>query len=313
MTDYARLIDKETWDFIRETESWYPPVAVSRTVAEQRDVYNKLCRAFFRGYPDGVKATDLTADGVPVREYICADRNDAAVVFYLHGGGFVVGGLESHDDICAEICAATGFTVVSADYRLAPEHVHPASYDDAVKAFDWVKSRHDRPVVLVGDSAGGNLCAAVSHTRRGDKIAGQVLIYPVLEHRDSGGSRDIHADAPMLTTADMTYYEAVRTGGVIPSDDPRYMPMQDSHFDGLPPTVAVSAECDPLCDDAERYCALLNDAGGRALCLREAGLVHGYLRARRTVARAQVSFDRILKSVALLGAGQMPTSDDLDS
>ncbi|MDH5798257.1 MAG: alpha/beta hydrolase, partial [Paracoccaceae bacterium] len=109
------------------------------------------------------------------------------------------------------------------------------------------------------------------------------------------------------------YYEAVRTGGVIPSDDPRYMPMQDSHFDGLPPTVAVSAECDPLCDDAERYCALLNDAGGRALCLREAGLVHGYLRARRTVARAQVSFDRILKSVALLGAGQMPTSDDLDS
>src|SRR6218665_576737 len=142
MTDYSLLIDDETWAFIERTNSFYPPETIDYTIDQQRAVYDRMCREFFTGYPDGVSA-DTTAISlpdrtIPIRRYRAARYDDHAVVIYYHGGGFVVGGLESHDDICAEICLRTGFEVVSVDYRLAPEHKHPTSFDDAVAAFEWV-------------------------------------------------------------------------------------------------------------------------------------------------------------------------------
>lgn len=211
-TEYAALIDQETWAFIEKTLSFYPPDAVDHTVAQQRDVYNTMCKAFFAGYPESVSSSDqfVQADGrqIPVRTYEKEATSPEAICLYFHGGGFVVGGLDSHDDVCAEICEYTGFRVVAVDYRLAPEHPHPASFEDCLAAFEHVAATSSLPIVLCGDSAGGNLVAAVSHNVRGHSRTpvGQVLIYPGLGGVQSQGSYITHRHAPMLSTRDTLYY-----------------------------------------------------------------------------------------------------------
>lgn len=164
------------------------------------------------------------------------------------------------------------------------------------------------PVVLCGDSAGGNLAAAVSHTVRGDdrQPIGQVLIYPGLGGATDRGSYLTHAQAPMLTTRDTLYYAEIRGGGFNWSTDPRFAPLADPDFSGLPDTVVISAECDPLSDDGRHYCQRVSAAGGKAIWNNEPGLVHGYLRARHTVTRARSSFRRICTAVHLLGQGRWP-------
>ena len=119
--DYQRLIDAETWAYIERLDASYPPGAVDMTIAEQRAAYDTMCRVFHQPRPERVAVTDRAFGDVPCRVYSCGS-SDVTVVYY-HGGGFVVGGLESHDDICAEICARTEFDVISVDYSLAPEVV----------------------------------------------------------------------------------------------------------------------------------------------------------------------------------------------
>lgn len=307
--DYSTLIDAETWAFIRGSESWYPPETATFPVEKQREIYDAMCRAFFRGIPEGVTAEDLGMGGVPCRVY--ASGPASVSVLYLHGGGFVVGGLESHNDVCAEICAATGFRVVAVDYRLAPEHLHPAAYDDALAVARATLAAVPGALVLAGDSAGGTLASAVAQTLKGDpRIAGQVLIYPGLGGDRDRGSYLTHAQAPMLTRDDVIYYATVRyEGGEEPPDDPTAAPLWAPSFAGLPPTVAFAAECDPLADDARDYCSLIAAEGGRAHLVPEPGLVHGYLRARSTVARARDSFTRIIQAIAALGEGRWPYGD----
>lgn len=307
MTDYSLLIDDETWAFIERTNSFYPPETIDYTIDQQREVYDRMCREFFTGYPDGVSAETKTIvlpdRTIPVRRYRAMRYDPHAVVIYYHGGGFVVGGLESHDDICAEICQRTGFEVVSVDYRLAPEHKHPASFDDALAGFEWVAQGYENQIILCGDSAGGNLAATVAHATRQHprKPIGQMLIYPGLGGDHTKGSYVTHADAPMLTMRDLIFYKDIRTDGGDYSRDPSYAPLSDPDFTGLPPTVIISAECDPLSSDGEAYRDRMLAAGGKAWWHEETGLVHGYLRARHTVARARESFSRIVDSIEMLG------------
>lgn len=302
--DYARLIDDETWAFIQRTDAFYPPEAVSFTIADQRRVYDEMCREFFNGYPDGVQANDRQFSGVPCRVYV--SEPSKVTVVYLHGGGFVVGGLESHDDVCADICARTGFRVVSVDYRLCPEHLHPAPFDDAMSATKAIADTFDGPIILVGDSAGGNLAAAVAHETRGAglPIVGQVLIYPGLGGDMSKGSYLTHAKAPMLTLNDILFYKTIRVGDAPePAHDASYAPLQDVDFSGLPQTAIITAQCDPLASDGEDYAKALSNAGVPVTLTEEPGLVHGYLRARTTVARAARSFERIIGHIRAFGTG----------
>lgn len=304
-TNYRELIDGPTWAFIKATDAEYPPDTASLTIAQQRAIYDRMCRAFHRGYPAGVSAEDRAIAGVPCRIFAGA----GPVVLYLHGGGFVVGGLESHDDICAEIRARTGLGVVCADYRLSPEHLHPAAFDDCVAVARALAATG--PILLCGDSAGGNLCAAVAHALRGTgaEIPGQVLVYPGLGGDTDTGSYLTHAHAPMLTRDDVLFYKNIRHGAPPPQGDASVSPLQDTEFSGLPPTLAISAQCDPLADDARDYAAKVNAAGGRAVWVEEPGLVHAYLRARHTVPRAAASFTRIVDALTAMANRQWPQGD----
>lgn len=312
MADYSKLLDDETRAFIARTDAFYPPETVDQPVEVQREIYDRMCRAFFNGYPDGVTAetTAIAAEGrdIPIRIYRNAQSSSAAVVIYYHGGGYILGGLESHDDVCAELCERTGFEVISVDYRLAPEHLHPAAFDDAVAAFSWVSAERTAPIIVCGDSAGGNLASTTSHfIRNGPRVpVGQLLIYPDLGGERTGASYSEHADAPMLNRRDMIFYAGIRSAGRDISNDPTAAPLADTNYAGLPPTVVITAQCDPLSSDGEIYRDRILAAGGKAVWREEKGLVHGYLRGRTTIRRARDSFDRIVASLQALAAGEMP-------
>jgi acetyl esterase len=306
MADYHKLIDAEIWAFIEKTNGFYPPDTATYGVDDQRRIYNEMCAGFRVTYPIGVSAQDRSYGDVPCRHYTCGGGE--AVVMYYHGGGFVVGGLDSHDDVCAELCAATGHDVVSVDYRMAPEHKHPAMFDDAMAATRAVFAQIGKPLVLCGDSAGGNLAACVSHLARGTElvIRGQVLIYPGLGGDFDKGSHIEFGDAPMLTRDDIVIYRDVRLAGDEPVGDPSYAPLHDTDFSGLPPTVINTAQCDPLSSDGNDYEAALKAAGVKVHRVDEAGLVHGHLRARHMSARSAASFERIKQAVAALAAQKWP-------
>lgn len=301
MPDYQTLIDAPTWAFIEKTNASYPENTATLSISDQRAIYDRMCAAFDTPYPLGVTSHDAPLAGVPCRIYPGSERT----VLYLHGGGYVVGGLHSHDGVCADIRAATGLTVVSADYRLSPEHKHPAAFDDACAVARALAQKG--PLILVGDSAGANLAAATCHALRGHPmIKGQVLIYPGLGGDLNTGSYLTHAQAPMLTRDDVLYYKDIRHDGPAPDGDPTVSPLQDTDFSKLPMTLALAAECDPLADDAPAYAAKIAQAGGRAHSITEKGLIHGYLRARHSVPRAQESFQRITDTITAFAQGHWP-------
>lgn len=306
--DYRTLIDAEMWAYIERLDNSYPPDAVSLSIADQRAHYDAMCNVFRAPRPAGVRTSDRDFGGVACRVYT-AGGSDVTVVYY-HGGGFVVGGLESHDDVCAEIAARTGFDVIAVDYGLAPEVVFPGCFSDAWSAFAAIAEERQGDLLLAGDSAGGNLAAAVAHHSRGrveGRVIGQVLIYPGLGGDTTRGSYVEHANAPHLTKADLDFYRTVRTGGAEPpAGDPRYAPLADSDFSGLPPTVIVTAACDPLASDGESYRDALRGAGGKAVWFDEPGLVHACLRARNMSSRAAAFFDRVVDGIAALGAREWP-------
>jgi len=320
---YQSLLDEEMWSFIEQTLVAMPPELASEPVEIQRLAYDKLNRHFNTESPDHVRTTDILAstnsEVVQCRLYQYteseADASTEAVIVYFHGGGFVFGNLDSHDGICAEICERTQLRVVSAEYRLSPEHAHPAAFTDAVTTYQWARQQFDCPIILCGDSAGANLAAAVSHHVRDEgaianALLGQVLIYPALGGDMSRGSYQEHRDAPMLTLDEVHYFIGARFGEVPTAPDSTAAPLQDQNFSGLPPTITFSAECDPLRDDGADYCHAIRHTGGVAQDVMETGLVHGYLRARHTVERARISFTRICEALSAIASSRWPDSDN---
>jgi acetyl esterase len=311
LADYDLLLDDEVRAFLARTELHYPPDAVDLSVEDQRRVYNAMCADFDAGYPDSVTAQDRAFGGVSCRVYSCSEPV-AGTVFFCHGGGFVVGGLDSHDSICAEFCASTGMQVVAVDYGLSPEHPFPQDFEDAWAAFEAVCAETEASIVLCGDSAGGNLVAAIAHYARGridGRLMGCLLIYPGLGGDRTRGSYVTHADAPGLSVRDLAFYQSLRSGGQDRTGDPRFAPLQDTDFSKLPPTVILTAQCDPLSSDGEAYRDAIQAAGGRAVWIEEAGLVHAHLRARHMSQRAATSFARMIQALTLLRAGQITDLD----
>lgn len=303
--------DPEVVEFITRTLAFYPADAYGYSVEQNRAVYDAYCAAFRRERPAGITVEDFTiaAKGpdrkIPARRYRPTRKaHDDIAVLYLHGGGMVVGGLHSHDDVCAEMAANTGIEVVAADYRLAPENPHPAFTDDAEAAFLHLAGP-GRDVIVAGDSAGGNLTAAVSLRRKAKGAPvpiGQVLIYPGLGGDPRKGSYLENAQAPLLTTEEALSYFKIISGGRerMEVSDADIMPIKASDFSGLPPAFVVTADIDPLRDDGRDYVEAIRRAGGIAAYRNEPELVHGYLRARAMSRRAADSFSAICRAVTRL-------------
>ena len=283
--EYRQYLSPEVLAFIDETLAFYPDDLDPTDWAAQRRVYNAMAAHFHAGRPVGLQVSDQWIADVPVRLYGPPSKT---TVLYAHGGGFVLGGLESHDDVCAEIADLTGCRVVSVDYRLSPEHPHPAAYEDTVAVAEMLCA--EGPVVLCGDSAGGTLCAAIAGTRVDLGFVGQVLIYPMIGYPARGGSFDVHSHAPLLSTSDLAFYADVRGGS---PDDPRLIPALGD-LSALPPTWLFPAECDPLCDDAVRFADAIK--GEVHLCQQD-GLVHGWLRARDRSDMTRQAFGQIINAI----------------
>lgn len=291
--------------FLDKVAASYPPHSEVSSVEEGRQAYSVMCKHFDVPIPGDVTIKDDVVAGrdgpIPIRIYDNEHSGTDVVVIYYHGGGFVIGNLDTHNTICAEMAHKTGFKIVAVDYRLTPEHLFPAHFHDALDVF---LAMDKGKTIVCGDSAGGTLAAAVCVDRHATKqlpIA-QVLIYPFL-----GGeilnlpSYEQASDAPLLTTADIHYFEKLRSNGNPQNDDPTYFPLVQPDFSGFPPCAAFAAEFDPIRDDAIEYVKRLKNSGVDANCTVEKGLVHGYLRGRHLCSEMTDSFQRICASIRQFG------------
>jgi acetyl esterase/lipase len=225
------------------------------------------------------------ASPIPVRIYTPSGSGSFPVLVYFHGGGWVIGNIETHDAPCRALTNTANSIVVSVDYRLAPEHRFPAAVEDCYAATRWVAeyaaeiAGDASRIAVGGDSAGGNLAAAVAlaaRDRGGPPLVFQLLVYPVTDHRfDTPSYRD-NADGYFLTRDAMLwfwghYLESEETGG-----SPLASPLRAEDLRRLPPAFVMTAEYDPLRDEAEAYASRLRDAGVPVTVKRYDGTIHGF-------------------------------------
>jgi len=204
------------------------------------------------------------------------------LVAFFHGGGWVIGDLDTHDNMARNVCRGTRAVVVSADYRLAPEHPFPAAADDAVAVARYLAAHGaefggDGRLAVAGDSAGGNLAAVAAQalTRDGTPLAGQFLIYPAVDAGGGYPSRAENAKGYLLEQDTIDWFLGHYAGASRDNADPRLSPLHGD-LAGLPPAVIVTAEYDPLRDEGEAYGKALAAAGVAADVRRCPGMIHGF-------------------------------------
>ncbi|MCB1000734.1 MAG: alpha/beta hydrolase [Acidimicrobiales bacterium] len=226
---------------------------------------------------------DLDADGVRCRLYRPSDAPGLGLLVYLHGGGWVIGDLESHDEVCRVLAAGSRHAVLSVDYRLAPEHPFPAALDDGVAALRWARAHADElgcradAIAIGGDSAGGNLAAAIANLGVVPLVF-QLLVYPVTDATCSSPSHEENGTGYFLTAAGMRWFVEHYLGGLTPPTDPRVSPLaaDDATLAAAPPALVITAEFDPLRDEGDAYAARLQAAGVATSHVRFAGMFHGF-------------------------------------
>ncbi|MFZ9698055.1 MAG: alpha/beta hydrolase [Ilumatobacteraceae bacterium] len=231
------------------------------------------------------KMTDIDAGGVPARLYKPNDDANLPLLVYYHGGGWVLGSVESHDSVCRAICMQTPCAVLSIEYRLAPEHPFPAPLVDCVNATRWAHLNaaslgcDPNRIAIGGDSAGGNIAAAIANMQV-IPAAYQLLIYPVTDCHLGHSSHQENKDGPFLTHAGMKWFVHHYVSGTNTSlDDPRLSPLfeSDANLAAAPPTCVITAEFDPLRDEGDAYAAKLASLGVPVSHIRFSGQFHGFV------------------------------------
>ncbi len=223
-----------------------------------------------------------TVEGRPARLYRPSAAGPVPTLVFLHGGGFVIGDLDTHDQTCRRLCRGADVVVLSVDYRLAPEHPFPAGLDDARAAVRWAADRLESlggaPVLAVGgDSAGGNLSTVVAQEQP-ELVQAQLLIYPATDVAGEHPSRVENASGYFLDLPTMEWFfgHYVSTVEGLEPGDPRLAPLHGS-VAGVAPALVVTAEFDPLRDEGEAYAARLAEAGVAVDVVRYDGMIHGFL------------------------------------
>ncbi|MFZ5475501.1 MAG: alpha/beta hydrolase [Myxococcota bacterium] len=259
------------------------------TPAEARAAFRRGI-AVVAARPLACEVEDALAGGVPVRIY----RGRGPTLVYLHGGGWCIGDLDTHDVLCRRLAVEAGRVVVSVGYRLAPEHPFPAGLHDALAVLRWAGEAE-----VAGDSAGGNLAAAACVALRdaGERVpARQILIYPGLDQRRLAESHRLFADGPLLTAADIDWFQRHYDYG--DALDPLASPGLVPDARGLPPAIVATAGFDPLRDEGEAFVAKLRDAGVPVTHLDEARLAHGYVQMDGAIPEADRAVRRLIAALA---------------
>lgn len=243
--------------------------------------------------------------GVRVRVYVPQRAQPGPLVVYLHGGGWVMGDLSMHDDTCRRIATGACCTVVNVDYRLAPENPYPIPLEDGFAAVSW-SAEHAADlaadpgaIVIAGSSAGGNLAAAATLLARAagaPDIAAQILIYPAIDPQMDTDSHGLFGSGYGLDRAQMQWFWSSYLGGDRVRQDPLAAPCLAESLAGLPPALVITAEFDPLRDEAEKYARALKASGVPVQLHRYEGQIHGFVGLRGVLADA----DRALNEVNLM-------------
>lgn len=272
-------------------------------VEDARAALAMMGAARAEGVEEVARVEDLEIPGpagaIPARAYVPATDGTPPVVVVYHGGGFVLGGLDSHDGTCRSLANASGALVVSIDYRLAPEHRFPAAVDDAWAALEWLAGHASElggdpgRLAVAGDSAGGNLAAVVALLARdagAPALRGQLLVYPATDATMSHPSIEENGSGYFLTKADMDWFY----GHYAPErpDDWRLSPLAAPDVSGVAPALVLTVEFDPLRDEGEAYARRLSDAGVPAELVRKDGLIHGFFGMVADVDEARDAMER---------------------
>jgi acetyl esterase len=245
----------------------------------------------------------LPRGSVRARQYLPVGlAAPAPGLVYFHGGGWVVGDLDTHDALCRHLANSCGAIVVAIDYRLAPEHRYPAAADDAYAATRWIAERsHELGIdparlAVGGDSAGGNLAAVVTLDARElgtPRISFQLLIYPVTDHGFDKESYVAKAEGFGLTKSSMEWFWSEYLGVGVRGDEPRASPLRATSLAGLPPAYVLTAEHDVLRDEGEAYARRLREARVQVHLERFGGMIHGFVRLTGVLDRAADAIERI--------------------
>ena len=301
-------VDEGMLQFYKELSRHSPPESARWPLSEQRKAWDGVCAKFRAKRPQRLLVEDLDADGVHVRVFRPPGEDPKPGVIYFHGGGWVLGSCETHDDMCAELADLADVAVVLVDYRLAPEHPHPAQLDDSLKVLAWMRSTgralgiDPARIIAAGDSAGGQMSVGLALALRAQslpQLRGLVLVYPVLGADTGTPSYIRNANAPCLTKAEMDYYLGSFLGprGGPNWRDPLAVPNLASDVSQLPPTFIAVAAHDPLCDDGRIFHGKLLANRIPAAIREEPALAHSYMRARHVSVPAMAGFKAIADAI----------------
>jgi acetyl esterase len=279
-------------------------------IADVRQAFRNLWTPALTGESIALsRVEDVTIPGAetPSAARIYADGTaPLPLMLYFHGGGYVKGGIEESDTFCRNLARVTRHLVLSIGYRLAPEHVFPSALDDAVATTVWAGMHAVEvggvpgPVVVCGESAGGNLAAVTCLRLRADPrvaIRYQVLLQPVVDFTMSFPSITMPPNECLVPRDDLAWYYRTYGDGRCDARDPRVSPIYAQDLSGLPPALIITAEYDTLRDEGQAYAARLESAGvaTRYICAR--GMVHGFLQMRGIVPDAQDATEEIARAV----------------
>jgi acetyl esterase len=286
------------------------PAYETLTAPEAREFY-LAARAAVNPEPPELRSVEPLSipaphGAIPARIYtpttLRANGGLAPCLVFFHGGGFVIGNLETHDVVCRKLAHEGELIVISVDYRLAPEHKFPAAVEDAINSTKWIAANASKlgidpsRLMVGGDSAGGNLAAVVAlaaHDGNGPEMAGQVLIYPCTDFSMKHPSHSEPETSILLTHAVVRWFYNHYLGGATDINDWRISPARAKTLAGLPPAYVLTAGADPLRDEGDEYAKRLKEAGVNVTYRHFPGQFHGFFTMGKLLQQADVAASEI--------------------